>query len=304
VPIQPSGSRPPFFCFHGAGGNVLIYRKLSQYLGSDQPFYGLQSQGLDGHSAIPETIEEMAALYVKEIRAVQPHGPYLLGGYCLGGSIAYEAAQQIRAAGEEVALLAFFDTLNWHKVRLSNWSKLSLYLQRLIFHASVLLKLDAEGKRKFLGEKVREVQSRASVWREMLLTKLRRGRSAGAVSNSMVLGRVWICNHHASQRYVPLPYSGEVTEFRPARQYQVLNKPDLNWESLALKGQKVVFIPTYPAMMLVEPFVKDLAIALTASIDCVICRQASGWAGEETPADAARLQSRTAIGSMIAQGVE
>ena len=99
VAIQNSGSRPPFFCIHGAGGNVLIYRELSENLGSDQPFYGLQSQGLDGSYPPLTRIEDMAALYVKAIRRRQPHGPYLLGGYCGGGLIAFEVAQQLQSAG-------------------------------------------------------------------------------------------------------------------------------------------------------------------------------------------------------------
>ena len=86
VTIQPSGSRPPFFCIHGGGGSVLIYRALSQHLGSDQPFYGLESQGLDGQRPLLTRIEDMAELYVRELRRVQPHGPYFLGGYCMGGT--------------------------------------------------------------------------------------------------------------------------------------------------------------------------------------------------------------------------
>src|SRR5262245_39652927 len=109
VSIQPKGTRPPFFCFHGAGGTVLTYRELSQHLGDDQPFFGLQSPGLDGSCAPLTSIKEMAALYVKEIRRKQPHGPYFLGGYCMGGTVAYETAQQIQAQGERVALLAMFD---------------------------------------------------------------------------------------------------------------------------------------------------------------------------------------------------
>src|SRR5271157_4658430 len=99
VTIQPKGSRPPFFCMHGAGGNVLIYRELSEHLGQDQPFYGLQSLGLDGSSEPQSRIEDMAASYVQEIRRTQAKGPYYLGGYCLGGTIAYEVAQQLRAQG-------------------------------------------------------------------------------------------------------------------------------------------------------------------------------------------------------------
>ncbi len=110
VAIQTAGSRPPFFCVHGAGGNVLIYRDLARRLGANQPFYGLQALGLDGSCQPLTRIEDMATLYLKQMREVQPHGPYFLGGYCSGGTIAFEIAQQILAQGERVALLAMFDT--------------------------------------------------------------------------------------------------------------------------------------------------------------------------------------------------
>src|SRR5207245_3002862 len=116
VPIQPAGSRPPFFCVHGAGGNVLIYRDLSQHLGSDQPFYGLQSQGLDGSCPPLSKIEDMAALYLKEIQRVRPHGSYFLVGYCGGGTIVFAVAQQIQAQGEQVDLLALVDASKWSTI--------------------------------------------------------------------------------------------------------------------------------------------------------------------------------------------
>jgi thioesterase domain-containing protein/acyl carrier protein len=266
VAIQASGSRAPFFCFHGGGGNVLIYRKLAQYLGPDQPFYGLQSQGLDGSSPLLGTIEEMAALYVEEIRGVQPHGPYLLGGYCLGGAIAYEAAQQLHAAGEQVALLALFDTMNWRNAMLTSWDRKLLRLQRLIFHTAVLFKVDLGAKRKFLKGKFHDLRSRIPVWWGMLLSKFKRG-SDGSVSGSLALAQVWRGNHRASRHYVPKPYPGVVTDFRPARQYSVLNRPNLKWDQLARGGQRVVVVPGYPAVMLIEPYVKDLAGMLAASIE-------------------------------------
>lgn len=71
---------------HGASGNVLFYRDLSERLGSDIPFYGLQSQGIDGNVPPLESVEEMARKYVQEIRGHQPEGPYQIGGYCLGGT--------------------------------------------------------------------------------------------------------------------------------------------------------------------------------------------------------------------------
>src|SRR5882724_5854815 len=158
VAIQPAGSRPPFFCMHPHGGNVLIYRELSRHLGSDQPFYGLQSQGLDGGRAPLTRVEDMAALYVKQIRKVQSHGPYLLGGYCMGGTIAFEVAQQFQAEGERVALLALFDTINGSKFpQPSIWETSYYKCQRLMFHVANVLSLDLAEKVKFIREKIKSL---------------------------------------------------------------------------------------------------------------------------------------------------
>jgi thioesterase domain-containing protein len=108
--VKRGNGRLPFFCIHGAGGNVLNFRDLARRLGPDQPFYGLQAQGVDGKQAPLDRVEDMADLYLAEIRRVQPHGPYLLGGYSGGGVVAYEIAQRLRQEGERVGLLAFLDT--------------------------------------------------------------------------------------------------------------------------------------------------------------------------------------------------
>ncbi|MEO6035428.1 MAG: alpha/beta fold hydrolase, partial [Verrucomicrobiota bacterium] len=109
VAIQPKGSRPPIFWLHtlggGGGGGVVRYQKLTRLLGPDQPSYGLV--------APPEPfskIDRMAEHYIKSMRAIQPTGPYHLAGYCFGGVIAFEMAQQLRARGEAVALLALLDS--------------------------------------------------------------------------------------------------------------------------------------------------------------------------------------------------
>ncbi len=269
VAIQPEGSRPPFFCFHGAGGNVLIYRDLSRRLGSDQPFYGLQAQGFDGSLPPLTRIQDMAALYIQEMRRVQPHGPYFLGGYCGGGTIAYEAAQQLQAAGERVALLAMFDTMNWSKIPISLWSKITYTFQRLVFHAASFLSLDPAGVSKYLEEKTKILRSRIPVWRGMLLAKFRKNPDADS-STALVLGRIWQTNDDACWRYTPKPYDGVVTDFRPSKQYRIFAKPDLKWDRLAKGGQDVIVLPVYPASMLLEPFVKHLAEALTKTIDLAI----------------------------------
>jgi amino acid adenylation domain-containing protein len=110
VPIQPKGTESPLYLVHPVGGNVLCYAELARQLGEDQPVYGLQSLGLSG--GVPqETVEEMAASYVAAVQAAQPAGPYRLGGWSIGGVIAYEMARQLREGGHEVELLALLDSL-------------------------------------------------------------------------------------------------------------------------------------------------------------------------------------------------
>jgi thioesterase domain-containing protein/acyl carrier protein len=100
----------PFFLVAGMFGNVLNLRHLAQLIGAERPFYGLQARGLFGDMAPHATFEEAAVDYLAELRLVQPHGPYLLGGFSGGGITAYEMARQLRAAGEEVAMLVLLDT--------------------------------------------------------------------------------------------------------------------------------------------------------------------------------------------------
>ena len=110
VPIQPSGTRPPFFCVHPGGGNVLCYVQLAQSLNPEQPLYGLQARGVDGILSPLTSVEEMAAEYIAAIREVQPCGPYLVGGWSVGGVVAFEMAQQWIEAGEEVATVVILDS--------------------------------------------------------------------------------------------------------------------------------------------------------------------------------------------------
>jgi thioesterase domain-containing protein/acyl carrier protein len=102
--------RPPFFCVHGAGGNVLNFYDMVRHLDKDQPFYGIQAYGVEGKSQPLPTVEAMAVAYLREIRQVQNRGPYFIGGYSGGGLVAYDMAQRLQAIGAEVAVLALFDT--------------------------------------------------------------------------------------------------------------------------------------------------------------------------------------------------
>jgi amino acid adenylation domain-containing protein len=110
VAMKPSGTRPPLFVVTAGDGNVVGFGPLARNISRDQPLYALQPSGLDGFTALDRGIEGMAARCVDEIRSVQPHGPYLLAGRCNGATVAYEIAQRLRRAGEEVPLLAVLDT--------------------------------------------------------------------------------------------------------------------------------------------------------------------------------------------------
>src|SRR6202035_2874395 len=111
VPLKSSGTRPPFYSVHGVGGNVIEFRDMIRYFHPDQPFYGIQAIGLDGKSCRENlTVEQMARHYIREIRELQPNGPYYLGGSSFGGLVAYEMDRQLWAAGLEVGIVALFDT--------------------------------------------------------------------------------------------------------------------------------------------------------------------------------------------------
>ncbi|MDV7175684.1 amino acid adenylation domain-containing protein [Gordonia amicalis] len=110
LPIRPGGERPPLFCVHPASGLSWAYHTLGRHLASGRPVYGLQAPQIGGEKDGPTTVAGLARRYFDEIRTVQPHGPYHLMGWSLGGTIAHAVAAEMRAAGEEVALLAMLDT--------------------------------------------------------------------------------------------------------------------------------------------------------------------------------------------------
>jgi len=114
VQVQAGGAKQPLFFMHGdfEGGGFYCLN-LARGLGEDQPFYALTPHGVDG-GPIPPTIEEIAACFIEMIRAVQPKGPYLLGGLCKGGVTAYEMARQLERQGEKIDLLIMVGSTGWN----------------------------------------------------------------------------------------------------------------------------------------------------------------------------------------------
>jgi thioesterase domain-containing protein len=185
----------------------------------------------------------------------------------MGGTIAFEVAQQLRAEGEQIALLGLFDTINWSKVPpLGIRDKCYFLTHRLIFHVANFLSLDSENKAKFFREKMSALGSRFPVWSGMLLSQFELN-SHSTMSKSRALGQVWQANVRAYLSYIPQPYSGKVTDFRPLKQYRGLHNLELKWDRLAEGGQEIVVLPVNAPSMLFEPFVRHLAVALRRSMD-------------------------------------
>lgn len=133
VEIQPKGFRPPLFCIHPLGGETLCYRDLAMHLGSEQPVYAVQPQGLDEKQPFLTRIEDMASLYIQVIQTIQPNGPYFLLGWSFGGFVIYEMAQQLHRRGEEVGLVLMIDSLR------PGFYERSPFLKRLLLHLNYIL---------------------------------------------------------------------------------------------------------------------------------------------------------------------
>jgi phthiocerol/phenolphthiocerol synthesis type-I polyketide synthase E len=259
VKIHSGTSEFPLFLVHAAGGNLLIYRSLIKHLGPDLTVYGLQARGMNGEKPFHTRIEDMAAQYVQEIQTVQPRGPYLLLGYCMGGTIALEMAQQFYSQGEEVALLGIMETYDFSKEPTSFLSRLRYRAQQVEFHARNLL--IAKNKRVFLHEKAKVAWSRRNLLFGNLYTALGFGTRLGNYSHS-ILSDIWEACDMAAMEYTPRPYSGFITQFRPIKHYASFSGPEMGLEKIAAGGMENINLHVYPRGMLVEPFVRDLAEAL------------------------------------------
>jgi amino acid adenylation domain-containing protein len=263
VPIRLTEGKPRFFCVHGAGGNLLLYRDLAKHLASTVSFFGLQSQGLDGRTEPLRTVEMMARRYVQEIRAVQPHGPYLIGGYCMGGTIAYEMAHVLREQGQEVALLVLLDTYNFQRGRHS--STVSTLWQKAWFHWGNLRRIPLRHWRTYLTIKFRIARDgELPILVNNLISRLRRrGDFVPTPSDK----RVQIINQAAAMTYRPRVYPGRLTLVKPRINYSSYGAPDMGWGDLVAGQLDTILLPMNPHAMLVEPFVQHLAAALAAKIE-------------------------------------
>jgi amino acid adenylation domain-containing protein len=269
VPIQPGGSKPTFFCVHGGGGNVLIYRDLSRLLGPDYPFYGLQARGVDGSKDYLTTTEAMAESYLREMRELQPEGPYYIGGFCMGGQVAFEMAQRLVRDGQQVNLLFVIDTHNFNGAppQLTLIQKVGTLGQKIQFHSSNILNLGLKGQIEYLTEK-----SKIAVRREMErvrikivhLFKLNPHRDVSPGTQEEFIEDI---NDQAFLAYVPTFYPGKMIMCKPRRNYSFLRDPSNGWGGIVAGGLEIIDLPSDPGGIFLEPYVQTLATKLREQID-------------------------------------
>ena len=288
VAIKPRGKNPPFFCVHPIFGVVFPYVELAFQIGENQPFYGLQPKGIDGESSPLTSIEDMATDYIAALRTVQPKGPYFLGGWSFGGLVAFEMAQQLLAAGDEVALLAVLDTLApisankpsvWDgckfiltTVSRSIWPFVVDYfrlvsaaenvqvggivakfpkLNKLLNFAANLL--HGWNWKQAVMVSILSQDSKERSWRELAIPSM---------------FTVFQANSQATLSYVPKVYPHRITLFRSGEQLSTSHQdPTLGWRELTTQKVEVIRVPGNHLTMLRKPCVEVLAQQLKHCLD-------------------------------------
>ena len=274
IPIQSDGSKPPFFCVHGFGGSVLGYIDLAEQLGSDQPVYGLEASGFDGTAEQDKSIEEMASRNINTMRTLQPSGPYRIGGYCMGGVVAYEMARQLEAQGQEVALVAIMegfppiqqnkDLPLIHPRRLTAiWKSIPFWIQdygqlsmeRL--RKKIRAKFDGSNNRDLLGEEENEIADIIDADLDQLPAYRR---------------QMMITHMQALMQYNGGSYGGEVALFRV--KHKTINgtvfgtfSTDYGWGQLARGGVDVRYVDGAHRNINLMPYAPSLASELADCLD-------------------------------------
>ncbi|HZH31547.1 MAG TPA: amino acid adenylation domain-containing protein [Pyrinomonadaceae bacterium] len=257
VRIAGEGSGRPFFCVHPGGGNIHCYAALAALLGTRRPFYGLQARELEGEASPLGSIEEMASFYLEAAREVQPRGPYLLGGWSLGGLIAFEMAQQLRARGEEVEVLALIDTAIPGGAPLSDAAMLAGFAHDIGLPTGGLNislgRFEGLGREERLAYIFESAKAAGVVPAEIEPAQFRR-----------LLG-VFENNVRAGLAYSAKPYPGRLTYFKAA---ETPHAPGVDaaayWGEMAAGGADVHVLAGDHYGLLKAPLVAELAERLKA----------------------------------------
>jgi thioesterase domain-containing protein len=267
--------KTPFFCVHGIGGEVQVYARLARHFDPDRPFFGLRMLPVARDDAFP-SIEEMAARYVTALRATVPSGPYIVGGYSSGATVAFEMARQLTAAGERVSLVAALDSGLPNNRRGVGLNARSL----IAFTRNAFWWMTDDFMQTGRGEFARRVRSKAVLLASRVaavpgLRWLPHGspdiRDRLGIPGVPKEWSGFLARHFTSlMTYVPRAYSGRAAFFR-ARAWPLLrfHEPDAGWGRMAAGGVDITVVPGSHDSILREPYVRALAAALSRSFDAV-----------------------------------
>jgi thioesterase domain-containing protein/acyl carrier protein len=260
VPLRAAGAKPTFFSPHAGGGHIWCYKDLAQYLGDDQPFYGVQAREPDNGLVFHTEIEAMAREYVAAIRRLQPTGPYFLGGWSMGGVIAFEMARQLQQQQQQIAMLALIDANPPnHEEREFDWRVLlAMFAFDLgLTRGTISIRVEEMARSQQM------VQLR-SLWLE--------AKRAGVVPSDMTLVEfrklfdTFKINADTLRRYRPGEYQGRITLFC-GRDDVGVAEPLKDWETFATEGVDVHIVPGDHFSMIREPNVQALGAELGNCID-------------------------------------
>jgi thioesterase domain-containing protein len=243
LPLQPNGLKLPFFCVPGVGDNAFIFTGLAHHLGPEQPFYAFRFPEWAGEQSHGVKIKKMAAQYIQEMRQLQPDGPYLLGGYCFGGKVAFEMAQQLYAQGHKVGFVGLFESY------LPVSSYIADFEQRVRYHLDNFLKLSLQGK----------VRLALELGRRRFLKISGKLSPNLARPMSQALGEI---------NYIPQSYPGRLTLFHAIeRDPNLYYEPEMGWGGLAAGGIETHAIPGTHINAYKEPHVQIWAEQIRESLD-------------------------------------
>jgi amino acid adenylation domain-containing protein len=245
VPLNRTGTKPPFFCVTGSGGLAFAYLPLARLLGPDQPFYGLQAHGIDSRGLPDYTIKRAAVRHARAIRSVQPHGPYMLGGYSIGGVEALMVANELAVGGEEVALLALLDS----------------YISRRMIGRKkpTVNKVGAQQKASFFPR----IQTRFSVILRLPIAGLVPQKGLAQFELFRLLS--YISGHFIRK---VRPWAGTTVVYISEREDIASTRAD--WEELLLGSVSYVPLPVHHLDMLRAPHIELLAADLRDQINKVV----------------------------------
>jgi amino acid adenylation domain-containing protein len=260
VPLRTDGTGRPLFLVHAAGGGAASYAVLARHL--DAPLYGLQSRGLDGDEVPRERVEEMAADYVAGVRAVQPAGPYRLGGWSMGGLVAFEMARGLEAAGEEVELLALIDS------RAPREPSVALSDGGAALVASFAMHLGLPRDQAVLAAEAAATHPPG----ERLRRAWEAARAADLVPEELGLARferlweVFHANVAAAARYRPEPCASDLLLVMPGDRAGEAADEAARWGAITRGGVQIRTLGGDHFSLVREPHVRGLAALLCARL--------------------------------------